>query len=64
MEDDLSAFAVGLPARGGMEVYWLNGSVVMLFGKLTAFSVPNDWGPLFAGCSENVTSCRLYGTPE
>ena len=42
MEEDLSAFAVGLPANGGIEVYSLNGRVVIVFGKDVADSDPND----------------------
>ncbi len=33
IDEDFSEFAVGLPARGGIEVYSLNGRVVIDFGK-------------------------------
>ena len=56
IDEDFSAFAVGLPARGGMDVYSLNGRVVIDFGKEVDCEVPNDCGPRLAGCNENVTS--------
>jgi hypothetical protein len=41
IDEDLSAFAVGLPARSGMEVYWLKGSVGIDVGNVVELVEPN-----------------------
>ena len=45
----LIAFAVAFGANGGILAKSLNGNVVMLFGKVVAWSNPNACGPWFAG---------------